>query len=225
MSVVNTNVKSLTAQASLSNVNKSMAVAMERLSTGSRINSAKDDAAGMAITQRMNSDIRGFAVAIRNANDGISMAQTAEGGLGQINAMLQRMRELAVQSSNSSSSADNRAASQLEVSQLKQEIDSIASRTNFNSIKLLDGTASKLTLQTGVNAGDTMTMKIDSASTKDIGLGARPSLTATGSSGTAAGLTSYLSAGDLVINGVTVGSSVATSDLLSSGDKAASAIA
>jgi flagellin len=225
MSVVNTNVKSLTAQASLSNVNKSMAVAMERLSTGSRINSAKDDAAGMAITQRMTSDIRGFAVAIRNANDGISMAQTAEGGLGQINAMLQRMRELAVQSSNSSSSADNRAASQLEVSQLKQEIDSIASRTNFNSIKLLDGTASKLTLQTGVNAGDTMSMKIDSASTKDIGLGARPSLTATGSSGTAAGLTSYISAGDLVINGVTVGASLATSDLLSSGDKAASAIA
>jgi len=225
MSVVNTNVKSLTAQASLSQVNKSMASAMERLSTGSSINSAKDDAAGMAITQRMTSDIRGFAVAIRNANDGISMAQTAEGGLGQINAMLQRMRELAVQSSNSSSSADNRAASQLEVSQLKQEIDSIASRTNFNSIKLLNGTASNLILQTGVNAGDTMTMKIDSASTKDIGLGARPSLTATGSSGTPAGLTSYLNAGDLVINGVTVGASLAASDLLSSGDKAASAIA
>ena len=100
MSVVNTNVKSLTAQASLSNVNKSMATAMERLSTGSRINSAKDDAAGLAISLRMTADIRGFAVAIRNANDGISMTQTAEGGLGQINDMLQRMRELAVQSSN-----------------------------------------------------------------------------------------------------------------------------
>jgi flagellin len=225
MSVINTNVKALTAQASLSNVNKTMATAMERLSTGSRINSAKDDAAGMAITLRMTSDIRGFAVAIRNANDGISMAQTAEGGLGQINDMLQRMRELAVQSSNSSSSADNRAASQLEVSQLKQEIDSIASRTNFNSIKLLDGSAAKLTLQTGVNAGDTMTMKIDSASTKDIGVGSRSSLTATGSSGTAASLTNYLGAGDLVINGVTVGASLAASDLLSSGDKAASSIA
>jgi len=198
---------------------------MERLSTGSRINSAKDDAAGMAITLRMTSDIRGFAVAIRNANDGISMAQTAEGGLGQINDMLQRMRELAVQSSNSSASPDNRAASQLEVTQLKQEIDSIASRTNFNSIKLLDGTASKLTLQTGVNAGDTMTMKIDSASTKDIGVGARPSLTATGSSGTAAAVATNLAAGDLVINGVTVGASLAASDLLSSGDKSSSAIA
>ncbi len=225
MSVINTNVKALTAQASLSNVNKSMATAMERLSTGSRINSAKDDAAGLAITLRMTSDIRGFAVAIRNANDGISMAQTAEGGLGQINDMLQRMRELSVQSSNSSSSPDNRAASQLEVSQLKQEIDSIASRTNFNSIKLLDGTASKLTLQTGVNAGDTMTMKIDSASTKDIGVGARPSLTATGSSGTAAAVATNLAAGDLVINGVTVGASLAASDLLSSGDKSSSAIA
>ena len=225
MSVINTNVKALTAQASLSNVNKSLATAMERLSTGSRINSAKDDAAGLAITLRMTSDIRGFAVAIRNANDGISMAQTAEGGLGQINDMLQRMRELSVQSSNSSSSPDNRAASQLEVSQLKQEIDSIASRTNFNSIKLLDGTASKLTLQTGVNAGDTMTMKIDSASTKDIGVGARPSLTATGSSGTAAAVATNLAAGDLVINGVTVGASLAASDLLSSGDKSSSAIA
>ncbi|MDO9279936.1 MAG: flagellin [Polaromonas sp.] len=225
MSVINTNVKALTAQASLSNVNKTMSTAMERLSTGSRINSAKDDAAGMAITLRMTSDIRGFAVAIRNANDGISMAQTAEGGLGQINDMLQRMRELAVQSSNSSASPDNRAASQLEVTQLKQEIDSIASRTNFNSIKLLDGTASKLTLQTGVNAGDTMTMKIDSASTKDIGVGARPSLTATGSSGTAAAVATNLAAGDLVINGVTVGASLAASDLLSSGDKSSSAIA
>ncbi|MEZ7846981.1 MAG: flagellin [Polaromonas sp.] len=225
MSVINTNVKALTAQASLSNVNKTMATAMERLSTGSRINSAKDDAAGMAISLRMTSDIRGFAVAIRNANDGISMAQTAEGGLGQVNDMLQRMRELAVQSSNSSASADNRAASQLEVSQLKQEIDSIASRTNFNGIKLLDGTASKLGLQTGVNAGDSMTMKIDSASTKDIGVGARSSLTATGFSGTAGSVAKNLAAGDLVINGVTVGASLTASDLLSSGDESSSSIA
>ncbi len=225
MSVINTNVKALTAQASLSSVNKTMATAMERLSTGSRINSAKDDAAGMAITLRMTSDIRGFAVAIRNANDGISMAQTAEGGLGQINDMLQRMRELAVQSSNSSASPDNRAASQLEVSQLKQEIDSIASRSNFNGIKLLDGTASKLTLQTGVNAGDTMTMKIDSASTKDIGVGARSSLTATGFSGAAAAVAKNMAAGDLVINGVTVGASLTASDTLSSGDKSSSSIA
>ncbi len=214
MSVINTNVKALTAQASLSNVNKTMATAMERLSTGSRINSAKDDAAGMAISLRMTSDIRGFAVAIRNANDGISMSQTAEGGLGQINDMLQRMRELAVQSSNGSASADNRAASQLEVTQLKQEIDNIAQRTNFNGIKLLDGTAAKLDLQTGVNAGDMMTMQIDASGTKDLGVGSRSSLTATGFSG-AQGSLKNIAAGDLTINGVAVGASSALSDNVS----------
>ena len=215
MSVINTNVKALTAQASLSNVNKTMATAMERLSTGTRINSAKDDAAGMAISLRMTSDIRGFAVAIRNANDGISMSQTAEGGLGQINDMLQRMRELAVQSSNGSSSADNRAASQLEVTQLKQEIDNIAQRTNFNGIKLLDGSASKLNLQTGVNAGDMMTMQIDASSTKDIGLGSRASLTATGFTGSQGVLTKNIAAGDMTINGVAVGASNADDDNVS----------
>ena len=216
MSVVNTNVKSLTAQASLSHVNKSMATAMERLSTGSRINSAKDDAAGLAISLRMTSDIRGFAVAIRNANDGISMTQTAEGGLGQINDMLQRMRELAVQSSNGSASADNRAASQLEVTQLKQEIDNIASRTNFNGIKLLDGSAAKLELQTGVNAGDLMTVQIAAAGTKDLGLGARSALTATGFTGTAQGaLAKNIAAGDLTINGIAVGATSADDDLVS----------
>ena len=215
MSVVNTNVKSLTAQASLSNVNKSMATAMERLSTGSRINSAKDDAAGLAISQRMTADIGGFAVAIRNANDGISLTQTAEGGLGQINDMLQRMRELAVQSSNGSASADNRAASQLEVTQLKQEIDNIASRTNFNGIKLLDGSAAKLDLQTGVNAGDMMTVQIAAAGTKDLGLGARSSLTATGFTGTQGALAKNIAAGDLTINGIAVGATSADDDLVS----------
>jgi flagellin len=214
MSVVNTNVKALTAQASMSNVNKTMSTAMERLSTGSRINSAKDDAAGLAISLRMTSDIRGFAVAIRNANDGISLTQTAEGGLGQINDMLQRMRELAVQSSNGTASADNRAASQLEVTQLKQEIDNIASRTNFNGIKLLDGTAAKLNLQTGVNAGDSMTVQIAAAGTKDLGLGARSSLSATGFSG-AVGTLKNIAAGDITINGVAVGASSADDDTLS----------
>jgi len=216
MSVINTNVKALTAQASMSNVNKTMSTAMERLSTGSRINSAKDDAAGLAISLRMTSDIRGFAVAIRNANDGISLTQTAEGGLGQINDMLQRMRELAVQSSNGSASADNRAASQLEVTQLKQEIDNISSRTNFNGIKLLDGSAAKLDLQTGVNAGDMMTVQIAAAGTKDIGLGARSSLTATGFTGTQQGLLAKnVAAGDLTINGIAVGATSADDDTVS----------
>jgi len=170
MSVINTNVKALAAQASMSNVNKSMETAMERLSTGIRINSAKDDAAGLAIALRMTADIRGTAVAIRNANDAISLSQTAEGGLGQINDILQRMRELAVQSSNGTAAPDNRQASQLEITQLKQEIDTIAGRTNFNGIKLLDGSAAKLNIQTGVNAGDMMTIQISAARTQDIGI-------------------------------------------------------
>jgi flagellin len=128
--------------------------------------------------------------------------------------MLQRMRELAVQSSNGTASADNRAASQLEVTQLKQEIDNIASRTNFNGIKLLDGSATKLNLQTGVNSGDSMTVQIAAAGTKDLGLGSRSSLSATGISG-AAGALKNISSGDLTINGVSVGASSADDDTLS----------
>ena len=215
MSVINTNVKALAAQASMSNVNKSMETAMERLSTGIRINSAKDDAAGLAIALRMTADIRGTAVAIRNANDGISLSQTAEGGLGQINDILQRMRELAVQSSNGTASADNRAASQLEITQLKQEIDTIAGRTNFNGIKLLEGNASKLNIQTGVNAGDMMTMSIAASRTTDLGIGGRASLTATGQTGAQGALNKQMNAGDLIINGVQVGSSSALDDTVS----------
>ena len=225
MSVINTNVKALAAQASMSNVNKSMETAMERLSTGIRINSAKDDAAGLAIALRMTSDIRGTAVAIRNANDAISLSQTAEGGLGQINDILQRMRELAVQSSNATAAPDNRQASQLEISQLKQEIDTIANRTNFNGIKLLDGTAAKLNIQTGVNAGDMMTMNISAARTQDIGIGGRASLTATGHSGAASSLAKQINAGDLIINGVGVGASTSDMDSLSASNKSSSAIA
>ncbi|MFM9994118.1 MAG: flagellin [Burkholderiaceae bacterium] len=226
MSVINTNVKALSAQASMSSVNKSMETAMERLSTGIRINSAKDDAAGLAIALKMTADIRGTAVAIRNANDAISLSQTAEGGLGQINDILQRMRELSVQSSNATASLDNRQASQLEISQLKQEIDTIANRTNFNGIKLLDGTAAKLNIQTGVNAGDMMTMNISAARTQDIGIGGRASLSATGHFfGTAGSLDKQINAGDLLINGVQIAASTADNDGLSSGDKSSSAIA
>ncbi len=225
MSVINTNTKALAAQASLSSVNNKLATSMERLSTGLRINSAKDDAAGLAISNRMTSDIRGFAVAIRNANDGMSMAQTAEGAIGQVSDMLQRMRELAVQSSNGSMNADNRQASQLEVAQLKAQIDDIAKQTNFNGIKLLDGSAGKIDLQTGVRAGELMTMSIDSVSTKDIGLGSRASLTSTAFSGTAGALNKNTAAGDLTINGVTIRASAAEDDILSSTDKSSSAIA
>jgi flagellin len=234
MSVINTNVKALAAQASMANVEKKMQASMERLSTGLRINSAKDDAAGMAISTRMTSQIRGYAVAIRNSNDGISMTQTAEGALGQVTDMLQRMRELAVQSSNGSMSASDRKSLQLEVDQMKQEINNVASKTNHNNIKLLDGTAGKIDLQTGVNSGDKMTIEFGSVKTKDIGSAGSASLSSVGAmydaTDGAIGKTNALSNGDLLINGVVVGASLATDDLKSSdinadGRNASSAIA
>lgn len=226
MTVINTNVKALTSQASLSNVEKLTATTMERLSTGLRINSAKDDAAGLAITNRMTSQIRGYAVAIRNSNDGISMAQTAEGAMGQVNNMLQRMRELSVQAANGAMSDDDRSNIQLEVTQLKAQIDDVATKTNHNNIKLLDGSAGKITLQTGVNAGDTMNIAFNSVKTKDIGLGARASLASVGTSLDAATTAApAMAAGDLLLNGVAVGASMATDDQLSADGNSSSAIA
>jgi len=219
MSVINTNVKALAAQGSLSNVNKALGTSMERLSTGLRINSAADDAAGLAITNRMTSQIRGYAVAIRNSNDGISMAQTAEGAMGQVTSMLQRMRELSVQAANGAVSDADRGNIQQEVSQLKAQIDDVANKTNHNNINLLDGSAGKIVLQTGTNAGDTMTIGFGSVKTKDIGLGSRASLTASAVTSTA------LATGDLLINGVEVGSSLATDDKLSFTANEGSAIA
>jgi flagellin len=224
MTVINTNVKALTAQASLSNVEKLTATTMERLSTGLRINSAKDDAAGLAITNRMTSQIRGYAVAIRNSNDGISMAQTAEGAMGQVTNMLQRMRELSVQSATGSLNADDRKSIQQEVDQLKAEIDNVANKTNHNNINLLDGSAGKIVLQTGVNANDTMNIAFGSVKTKDIGMGSRASLSSVATN-FAAGSAPNLKDGDLVLNGVVVGASLATDDNKSSAANAASAIA
>jgi len=228
-SVINTNVKALTAQGSLNAVNNKMSLAMQRLSTGMRINSAKDDAAGLAITNKMTADIRGLAVAIRNANDGLSLAQTAEGAMSSINGMLQRMRELAVQSANGTSSTLARKGSQLEIEQLKQEINNIAARTSFNGIKLLDGSASNLVLQTGSEFGQTMNLQLDSVNTSNLGVGSRPSLTSSPQGNyTDPALTddmSQLQSGDLIINGVNIESSLAASDQLSFENKEMSAIA
>jgi len=157
MTVINTNISALTAQRGQSVAQMGLAMAMERLSTGQRINSAKDDAAGLAISQRMTADVRGLAVAMRNANDGMSLAQTAESAMGEVTNMLQRMRELAVQASNGTVTGDDRTAMQAEVKQLTSEIDNIGQRTNFNGIKLLDGSAKGLLLQTGSRAGETVT--------------------------------------------------------------------
>ena len=223
MSVINTNVKALTAQASMSNVEKLTATTMERLSTGLRINSAKDDAAGLAITNRMTSQIRGYAVAIRNSNDGISMAQTAEGAMGQVTNMLQRMRELSVQAATGSVNDQDRGSIQQEVDQLKAEIDNIATKTNHNNIKLLDGSAGKIVLQTGTNANDTMDIAFGSVKTKDIGMGSRASLSSVATNYAVADAPA-LADGDLILNGVVVGASLATDDTKSSAANASSAI-
>jgi flagellin len=219
MAVINTNISALAAQASLSNVTKKQQTSMERLSTGLRINTAADDAAGLAISNRMTSQIRGYAVAIRNANDGLSMAQTAEGALGNVGDMLQRMRELAVQSANGSNSTENRQAIQTEISQIKDQINLIAKQTNFNDIKLLDGSAGRVVLQTGVNQAETMAMKFESAQTKDLGLKTPPALTSVGGVSAA-----VLAEGDLIINGVTVGPTSTTYDKLSSASNDSSSI-
>src|SRR5690606_34014937 len=137
--VINTNSASLNAQRNLNRSQNALNTSLERLSSGLRINSAKDDSAGLAISERMTSQIRGLNQAARNANDGISLAQTAEGALGEIGNNLQRIRELAVQSANATNSSSDRQALQAEVNQLAAEIDRVATQTDFNGTKLLDG--------------------------------------------------------------------------------------
>lgn len=155
---INTNVVSLNAQRNLGLSGGALATSMQRLSSGLRVNSAKDDAAGLAIAERMSASAKGMAVAARNANDGISLAQTAEGALGKMGDMLQRMRELAVQASNATNSDSDRKALQAEVSQLVSEIDRVAKTTTFNGKNLLDGTFSGAVFQVGSQAGDNITV-------------------------------------------------------------------
>jgi flagellin len=165
---INTNVQSLNAQRNLSKSQTSLANSMQRLSSGLRINSAKDDAAGLAISNRMSSQIRGMNQAVRNANDGISFAQTAEGALGEMTNILQRMRELGVQSANATNSADDRTALNSEFGELRDELDRIVDTTQFNGQKLLDGTyagSNAAIFQIGANAGETIEVTIGNAQT------------------------------------------------------------
>lgn len=165
---VNTNVASLNTQRNLSSSTNALATSLQRLSTGARINSAKDDAAGLQISNRLSSQVNGFGVAIKNANDGISMAQTAEGALEQSTAILQRMRDLALQSANGSNSASERAALDSEVNELKKELDRIASTTTFGGKKLLDGSFGTTTYQVGAAANETISAKIDAMSSRSL---------------------------------------------------------
>jgi flagellin len=222
MSVINTNVKAIVAQDSMRQVNLKLATAMERLSTGLRINSAKDDAAGLAISERMNAQVRGQGMAIKNANDGLSMAQTADGAYGEVTSMLQRMRELAVQAATGSMSPLDRQSIQLEITELKSEIENVATKTHFNNIKILDGTATQVNLQVGANEGDTIQIGFDSVRTKDIGSGLNPALTSVGGDSTT--YDAFVS-GDLTINGALVNASIASDDQLSFAQKSASVVA
>ena len=222
MAVINTNIKAIVAQESSRQVNLKLATAMERLSTGLRINSAKDDAAGLAISERMNAQVRGLGMAIKNASDGLSMAQTADGAYGEVTSMLQRMRELAVQAATGSMSPLDRQSLQLEVSELKTEIENVATKTHFNGIKLLDGTARSVNLQIGANEGDLMSIGFDSVRTKDIGSGLRPALTSVGGEST---VFDAIVSGDLILNGSVVNASLADDDAASYDAAASSAIA
>ncbi len=166
---INTNVASLSAQNQLTKSQDLSNQALERLSSGLRINSAKDDAAGLAISTRFQSQISGLNVAQRNANDGISLAQTAEGALEESTNILQRIRELSVQSANSTNSSSDRSALQGEVNQLKQELDRIASSTQFNGLNLLDGSFTAQSFQVGANANQTISVTVSGARGADLG--------------------------------------------------------
>jgi len=205
MSVINTNISSMQAQSSVRTSGLNLSTAMERLSSGVRINSAKDDAAGLAISTRMTASIRGISAAIRNANDGISLTQTAEGSLAQIGDNLQRIRELAVQSANTGNNASDRAAMNNEAKQLVAEIDRVANNTTYNGIKLLDGSFQGQDLQVGAGNGsnDRIAISIDSAKSSALGVGSNSSYAAS-TVGAAVGSTA-LAASALNINGYTTG--------------------
>jgi flagellin len=204
-SVINTNIASLNAQHNLTKSGATLQTALERLSSGLRINSAKDDAAGLAISERMTSQINGLNQATRNSNDGISLTQTAESAISGMSDNLQRLRELAVQAANSTNSASDRASIQSEVTQLVSEIGRISGTTEFNGIKLLDGSFNGKTFQVGANANQTISVAIENTSTGKLGSSLTSSLTAT-NNGTA------MASGDLILNGNSIGASLATSD-------------
>ncbi len=167
MSVINTNTSALRAQNGSRMANASLQTAMERLSTGKRINSAKDDAAGLAIASSMTSQIRGMNQAIRNANDGISLAQTAEGALSEVTNMLQRIRELAVQAASGTYSDDDRTNLQAEVTALGAQIDDIVANTKFNGVTVFGSSDGSFAIQVGANSGDSISLEIDALDVSD----------------------------------------------------------
>ncbi|KTT75569.1 hypothetical protein NS334_02625 [Sphingomonas endophytica] len=204
MTVINTNTSAMRATNASVQANRSLSTSMERLSTGKRINSAKDDAAGLSIANRMTSQTKSMAMAVRNANDGISLAQTAEGAMGEVTNMLTRMKELATQSANGTLQDTDRTALQSEMTQLTAEINNVAKTTSFNGNNLLDGSKSSVKLQTGINADQNISMALTDTRASTLGL------TAQVGNNAVAGATA-LAANGITINGQNVGAA-ATAD-------------
>ena len=167
--VINTNVSSLTAQRALANSNAELQTAMERLSTGSKINTAADDAAGLAMTQRMTAQVRGLAMAVKNANDGAALTQSIEGALSEVSDMLQRMRELSLQAANGTNSSADRTFLQSEVNLLIQEITRVATNTRYNGELILDGTFLNKSLQVGLEEGENIIFSVESVAAESVG--------------------------------------------------------
>ncbi len=223
MSIINTNTISLNAQRNLSSNSASLATTIQRLSSGLRINSARDDAAGLAISERFTTQIRGLNVAVRNANDGVSLAQTAEGALGEVGTNLQRIRELAVQSANATNSQSDRDALNAEVNQLVDEIDRVAKQAEFNGTKLLDGSFTAQLFQVGANAGQAIAIT-ETADTRAEALGGAVFDTFTGTSVASGTATTSAS-----ITGITVtdslGNAIAIDDVeIRIGDSASTVV-
>lgn len=199
--VVNSNISSINAQRQMLNTGAALDQASERLASGKRINSAGDDAAGLAIANRQTSQIRGLDQAIRNANDGVAMIQTAEGALDESTNILQRMRELSVQSSNGTYSDTDRATLNAETEQLKSELDRIAETTSFNGQKILDGSQGEISLQVGAQSGETIDFEIPGFDTKSLGGENGADIVGGEVANDMAGSTL---AGDITVNGVTI---------------------
>ena len=219
---VNTNIASLTAQRNVGSANRSLGRSFERLSSGLRINSAKDDAAGLGISDRMTAQVRGINQAIRNTNDGISLAQTAEGGLAESTSLLQRIRELSVQSANDTNTEQDRVSLQQEVDALVTELDRIAEKTTFNNQTVLDGSFIGAKFQIGANANDTITVGIKDARAGSLGRQVRETSV---SDIATTGAGDRLQTGDIIFNGVNIRETSAADDSLSTSFAAASAIA
>jgi len=212
MSVINTNITSMIGQSNLQKSQNALTTSMERLSSGLRINSAKDDAAGQAIANRMTAQITGLAQAQRNANDGISVAQTAEGALNQVNDNVQRIRELAVQSANGTNSQNDLQSIQDEINQRLDEIDRISEETDFNGVKVLDSGVQSLSIQVGANDGETISVNLTAINRETLGLdgfqlldGIQESAVASGAS-TTVEATTALSAADFTAPAAASGS-------------------